>query len=84
MANGDEASRINLVTALGNDVTNGGDNVNVTPVVQGTILLGTAPDVSEVASGREHIGSTGCATSGSRPEFMTVAQALTVMMASMT
>ena len=84
MANSDDASRMNLVTAPGNNEPISGDNVNVMPLVQGTILPGTAPDVGEVASGREHVGSTGRVASGPRPEFMIVAQALTVMMASMT
>ena len=51
MANGDEASRMNPVTAPGNVVNGAGDNMIVTPLVQETVPPTAAPHVGEVASG---------------------------------
>ena len=70
----------NHVNPIGDGMPGADENINVNPMVQGAVPLTTAPDVGEVASGRARDGSTGRTSSNAMPEFINVAQALTVMM----
>ena len=77
-------SNSNHVNPIGDGVSGVNENLNANPMVKRTVPPTVAPDAGEVASGPVHAGSTGRSSSNAMPELLNVAQALTVMMATMT
>ena len=72
------------VSPIGDGMPDANENIDVNPMVQGTVPLTVSPDVGEVASGRACVGSYGRTSSNAMPEFINIAHALTVMMSTMT